>query len=82
MCVKAQSTLCGERPAATLTFLVNVLWVVVGDELVRHGLTENQPSDCGENDRYSENHCLFGFGIPLSKACFQHSLGLNRARVA
>src|SRR4030095_11473149 len=43
------------KPCGDLSVLVNILWVVVGDELVRYGLTENQPGDPGENSTNPES---------------------------
>src|ERR1700704_3309959 len=41
-----------------LGILINVLWIVVGDELMPHGLTENQPRDRGEGGTY-HNYSAF-----------------------
>ena len=81
VCVKAQSTLSGESPAATLCVLVNILWVVVRDELVTYGLTENQPGDPGENSTNPKDYSYFGAHCAHNDmSC--HFLRLDRPRVA
>jgi len=42
-----------------LGILINVLWIVVGDELMPQGLTENQPRDRGEGGTYPDSYSAF-----------------------
>ena len=44
------------KPCGDLCILINVLWIIVGDELMSQGLTENQPRDCGENGTYPDSY--------------------------
>ena len=43
VCVKAQETPSNERPCGDLCILINVLWIIEGDEFMSQGLTKNQP---------------------------------------
>src|SRR4029077_15040440 len=49
-----QRKACGD-----LCILINVLWIIVGYELMSQGLTENRPRDRGKNGTYPDNYSAF-----------------------